>query len=63
MPRKRHDADGCDRTGKRGDVYLMAYEAGLSMVEIGKRFGVGRTAVQAAIQRAKTRAKARKPKK
>jgi hypothetical protein len=62
MPRKLHNADGRDRTGKRGDVYLMAYEAGLPVVEIGKRLASeGRRHRRRS--RGKTRAKTRKPKK
>ena len=55
MPWTGKDADGYDRSGRRGDAYLAAREAGWSLKEIAAEFGVVTTAILNAIKRADKR--------
>ncbi len=63
MERAGKNTDGFDRTGRRGDAYLAAREAGWPENEIAAKFGISKSAVAAAVKRAERMAANRSPKK
>jgi hypothetical protein len=49
MRRTAKDSDGYDPSGRRGDAYMAAREAGWSVQQIAGKFGVIESAVSAAV--------------